>query len=272
MYMAEKFGSWQAGGDAAVGQVEFKIFFPDRSKDSSQYEAVRKDSAGEPVPDFGDPKIASIQVAGSFQKHLSQSDWDFEAAPSLIKKDHPKGWLWAFRTEEELPADFYEYKYLVTFEDGTRRIVSDPCTRYGGSKNQNSGFVIGGTVTDVLPLAGERKHLRDLVVYELMIDDFTNEFREARAPIDAVRSKLDYLKNELGINAILFMPWTAWPGEGFNWGYTPYQYFSVEYRYANAVSQPAEKLSWLKQLISECHERGIHVIMDGVFNHVVANG
>jgi glycosidase len=24
----------------------------------------------------------------------------------------------------------------------------------------------------------------------------------------------------------------------------------------------------LKRLVSECHDRGIHVIMDGVFNHV----
>ena len=150
----------------------------------------------------------------------------------------------------------------------SRRKVSDPCTRYGGSENQNSALVIGGSDPAVAPLAGGRKHLRDLVVYELMIDDFTDEYRGARAPLDAVRDKLDYLDRRLGINAILFMPWTAWPGDGFSWGYTPYHYFSVEYRYANAVTEPAEKLSWLKRLISACHERGIHVIMDGVFNHV----
>src|SRR5205823_13269696 len=102
----------------------------------------------------------------------------------------------------------------------------------------------------VAPLAGGRKHLRDLIVYELMIDDFTDEYRGARAPLDAVRDKLDYLAQALGINAILFMPWTAWPGDGCNWGYNPYQYFSVEYRYANAVNEPAEKLSWLKRLIA----------------------
>ncbi|MFP5283225.1 MAG: alpha-amylase family glycosyl hydrolase, partial [Actinomycetes bacterium] len=31
---------------------------------------------------------------------------------------------------------------------------------------------------------------------------------------------------------------------------------------------PAERLSWLKRLVSACHDRGLHVIMDGVFNHV----
>ena len=268
MYMAEKFGAWQVGHNADRGQAEFKIFFPDRQKDNSQYEAERRDGDDKLVPDFGDPKIVSIQVAGDFQ----QNKWDFAAAPFLAKEDHPKGRVWRFRTQEELHAGFYEYKYRVIFENGTERIVSDPCTRYGGSENQNSGFVIGGSVPDMPPLAGERKHQRDLLVYELMIDDFTDEFRGARAPIDAVRSKLDHLEKALGINAILFMPWTAWPGEGFNWGYTPYQYFSVEYRYANAINQPSEKLSWLKQLIGECHERGIHVIMDGVFNHVGVDG
>jgi 1,4-alpha-glucan branching enzyme len=42
----------------------------------------------------------------------------------------------------------------------------------------------------------------------------------------------------------------------------------VEYRLANDLNKPAEKISWLKKLVSACHERGIHVIMDGVFNHV----
>src|SRR4051812_44158430 len=118
MYMTEKFGAWQVGDDAEGGEAEFKIFFPDRAKDILQYEAARKDSAGKLVADFGDPKIVSIQVAGSFQKHLSGSEWDFASAPSLAKEEHAKGWVWRFRTGKRLPADFYEYKYVVKFEDG----------------------------------------------------------------------------------------------------------------------------------------------------------
>ena len=44
---------------------------------------------------------------------------------------------------------------------------------------QNSGFVIGGSRPEdnvVAPLA-TRKPLRDLVVYELHADDFTDDFR-----------------------------------------------------------------------------------------------
>jgi len=271
MYMLEKFGAWQVGTDPDQGAVEFNLFFPDRNCDPSQYEATRwveRGGARWQVTDFGDPKIESIRVVGSFQHHLGLTDWDETSAPALTRQSHPKGWVWRYQTPVELPADFYEYKYVVRFENGTQRTLGDPCSRYGGRLNQNSAFVIGGSRPIVRPLDGPRQPLRDLVVYELMIDDFTDEYRGERAPLDAVRDKLDYLRNQLGVNAILFMPWTAWWNDRFNWGYDPYQYFSVEYRYANALGQPAEKLSWLKHLISACHDRGIHVIMDGVFNHV----
>lgn len=271
MYMQEKFGAWQVGTDPNQGVVAFNLFFPDRTVDASQYDATRWIGESEnswQVPDFGDPKIDSISVVGSFQSVLGQPAWDKTTAPMLVRQPHPKGHRWTYQTPIELPADFYEYKYVVRFQNGTERTLGDPCSRYGGRNNQNSGFVIGGSHTVVRPLAGSRRHLRDLVIYELMIDDFTDEYRADRAPLDAVRDKLDYLRTELGINAILFMPWTAWWDDRFNWGYDPYQYFSVEYRYANALGQPTEKLSWLKNLLSECHDRGIHVIMDGVFNHV----
>ncbi|EKV01575.1 1,4-alpha-glucan branching enzyme [Leptolyngbya sp. PCC 7375] len=263
MYMSERFGAWQVGNDPSQGAAEFKLFFPNRSKDASQYE----DKGGT----YGDPQITSIQVVGDFQAQLGQSPWDIGQAPQMQKAAHSKGWVWSYRTPTNLQAGFYEYKYYLTFNNGETRYVGDPCTRYGGSENQNSAFVIGGsapTNNQVSPLAHGRKHLRDLIVYELMIDDFTDEYRGARAPLEAVRDKLDYLQTDLGINAILFMPWTAWPSQSFSWGYIPHQYFSVEYRYANALNAPAEKLSWLKRLINECHQRDIHVIMDGVFNHV----
>jgi 1,4-alpha-glucan branching enzyme len=269
MYMDNRFGAWQVGADPAKGAIEFKLFFPDRNN-PAQVDLANPNAAGRPTT-YGDPRIQSIQVAGDFQAALGQSNWDFANAPQLTKAATAAGAVWSYVTPLELPADFYEYKYFVTFQDGTTRIVGDPCARYGGKENQNSAVVVGGSAPGqnvVRLLKHGRKHLRDLVVYELMIDDFTDEYRGFRAPLDAVRDKLDYLADTLGINAILFMPWTAWPSENFSWGYTPHQYFAVEFRYANALNAPAEKLAWLKRLVSECHDRDIHVIMDGVFNHV----
>lgn len=248
-YMKERLGAWQADGDEMEGRVSFRVFFP----------------AGP------DPDVASIRVAGSFQRLAAGSgDWDFQNGPLLQRDSHPEGSIWSYTTTVRLPAGFYQYKYLVTFGDGSARIVSDPCTRYGGTEYQNAAFVIGGSRPQdnvVRPLRSGRKHLSDLIIYEMNIDDFTDEYRGARAPLDAAVDKLDYLAG-LGFNAILFMPWTAWKNRDFDWGYEPFQYFAVEYRYANDLNLPAEKISWLKRLVSECHDRDIHVIMDGVFNHV----
>ena len=47
----------------------------------------------------------------------------------------------------------------------------------------------------------------------------------------------------------------------------PFQYFAVEYSYVNGASSPEDKISKLKTLIDKCHSKGIHVILDGVFNH-----
>ena len=268
MFTQEKLGAWQVGNNTNQGAVEFKVFYPDRANTSqvslSHPAAVARGAT------YGDPRVQRIQVAGDFQHHLGEADWDFASAPDLVASVNPFGVIWSYATPIDLPSGFYQYKYFVTFNNGATRKVGDPYARYGGAENQNSAFVIGGSTpqqNQVQSITGGRRPLRDLVLYELMIDDFTDEYRGFKAPLDAVRENLPYL-DHLGINAILFMPWTAWPSENFNWGYNPHQYFAVEFRYANALNAPAEKLSWLKSLINDCHGLGIHVVMDGVFNHV----
>jgi 1,4-alpha-glucan branching enzyme len=258
--MKEQLGAWQVGDDRTKGKVQFKVF----------------------IPKGADPQILSIRVAGSFQNQISNlSNWNYQSGFLLEKTDHEEGSIWSYCTEKDLREGFYQYKYLIEFggTDGSPRIISDPCTRYGGVPDSddkegidvpNAGFVIGGSrpkENEVATLPNGRKPYRDLIIYEINLDDFTDEFRYKRAPLDVAADKVDYLA-DLGVNAILFMPWTAWKNRSYDWGYEPFQYFAVEYRYANDLSHPAEKISWLKKLISSCHARGIHVIMDGVFNHV----
>ena len=245
------------GARVENSRVTFKLFLPDNQIDPAQYQRG------------GDPQIVSIQVRGDFQHLLGGIDWDLGSAPQLEKTAHPNGWLWTTTLPTPLPEGYYQYKYFVTFQNDTDRWVTDPCAKYGGSgDNENAAFVVGGNRLDVVPIS-QPLPAQDLIIYELMIDDFTAEFRSGRSPIDAIHDKLDYLDN-LGVNAIEFMPWTAWPGSDFSWGYDPFQFFAVEYRYVHDDSQPADKIFRLKQLINALHERGIHVIMDGVFNHVRA--
>ena len=248
-YMKERCGAWQVGDESERAEIEFRVFFPSEK----------------------DPQVEKIRAAGDFQTALGGRDWDFDNGLPLIKDaSHPRGTFWTARTGQTVDKGFYQYKYQFTFADGSKRKVSDPCARYSGLGSQNAAVVVGGSrpaENVVRPMRPGRRPLRDLIVYELMIDDFTDEFRGKRAPIAAVEDKLDYLR-DLGFNAILSMPWTAWQDQRYDWGYALTQYFAVESRYANDVDRPTEKLSWLKHLIDECHDRGMHVIMDGVYNHV----
>ena len=213
-----------------------------------------------------DPQVTSIHVSFRLQSD-ADTVFTFDDQHHLDKSSGNEGVFWTFLSTEQLKPGFYVYKYKVTFTDGSVRQVADPCARYSGREPQSSGFVIGGTQPIEIAELSKRLPLKDLTVYELHAGDFTAQYREARAPFDAIVDKLDYLKNDVGINAILIMPWTAFLNKDYDWGYSPFQYFAVEYAYANDLIAPSEKLSKLKNLISECHKRGIHIIMDGVFNH-----
>lgn len=92
----------------------------------------------------------------------------------------------------------------------------------------------------------------DLVIYELLIRDF-----DALHSFDAVKARLDYLQN-LGVNAIEFMPVSEFDGNE-SWGYNPSFHMALDKYYGNPTS--------FKQLIDECHRRGMAIILDVVYNH-----
>jgi hypothetical protein len=98
----------------------------------------------------------------------------------------------------------------------------------------------------------ERPKPEDLVIYELLVRDFTEERTYA-----AVRQRLDYLES-LGINALQLMPIMEFEGN-ISWGYNPAFFFAADKFYG-----PAEEL---KKLIDEAHGRGMVVILDMVLNH-----
>lgn len=97
----------------------------------------------------------------------------------------------------------------------------------------------------------------DLVIYELLIRDFTdNTYGEGS--IKAAISQLDYLKT-LGVNAIELMPVQEFEGND-SWGYNPCAYFALDKAYGTSEDY--------KKFIDECHQRGIAVIFDVAYNHV----
>ena len=251
--MYEQFGFTRS----ASGQQSLKLFVPDNTVDPSQY------TRG------GASNIAAVSVIGDFQHLVTSSvtDWDQANALPMTLTAHPNGYLFVYPFNPPLPAGWYQYQYVVRFNDTTGRVVGDPCTKYGGDSLDRSAFVVGGLPAEAEPI-DTRLPSSDLIIYELMIDDFTKEYRGTRAPIDAIADKLDMVQ-ALNINAIEFMPWIAWPDDvGFSWGYNPAYCFSVESAYVNDASEPLNRLSRLAALITECHRRKIHVLLDIVLQHV----
>lgn len=97
-----------------------------------------------------------------------------------------------------------------------------------------------------------RPDKKDLIVYELLVRDFTDA-RNYQALIDT----LSYLKN-LGINAIELMPVNEFEGN-ISWGYNPDFYFALDKAYGTKDK--------FKEFVDSCHSKVIAVIMDMVYNH-----
>lgn len=99
--------------------------------------------------------------------------------------------------------------------------------------------------------------LEEMIIYELHVGTFTQE-----GTFEAVISKLDHLL-ELGINTIEILPVAQFPGSR-NWGYDGAYPYAVQESYGGPVG--------LKKMIDTCHQNGIAVLLDAVYNHLGPEG
>ncbi|WP_207944917.1 alpha-amylase family glycosyl hydrolase [Actinomadura rubrisoli] len=104
--------------------------------------------------------------------------------------------------------------------------------------------------------------VEDLVIYEMHLaglgaGDVDSEGRPVPGDIEDAVALLDHLA-ELGINAVELLPVSEFEGTA-SWGYGTSHYYAVECS-AGGREQ-------LKHFVRACHQRGIAVILDMVFNH-----
>ncbi len=97
----------------------------------------------------------------------------------------------------------------------------------------------------------------DLILYELHIGTFTSE-----GTYTAAIERLDHLV-ALGITAIELMPLAECPGR-WNWGYDGVCLYAPSHNYGS----PAE----LQAFVQACHQCGLAVILDVVYNHLGPEG
>ncbi len=201
------------------------------------------------------------------------TDWKLSKDYQLYKDGN---YFWITLTGLEKGKE-YRFQYAVERADGVRKQICDlysekvihPDDQWEPRKvdptliSYPTKGADGGYVTVIQPgkeeyqwsdatLNFKRPDRNNLVIYELWVYDFTPD-----RTLEAVRDRLDYLQH-LGVNAIELMPMCEFEGN-MSWGYNPVLYFALDRAYATPKQ--------FKQFVDECHQRGIAVIMDMVFNH-----
>jgi hypothetical protein len=208
------------------------------------------------------PNKSNVFLIGEF------NDWS-QLNAYQMKKDGDYWWL---TLTGLTPGKMYAFQYLV---DGTLK-SSDPYTelvldpwndqwinQYYSIFPNLKPYPVGKTDGLVATLQTAKTaynweissfnmpSLENVVIYELLLRDFTKE-----KSLEAAIAKLDYLKN-LGITAVELMPIQEFDGNN-SWGYNPNHYFAPDKAYGTP--------DMYKKFIDECHKRGMAVILDMVFN------
>ncbi|MBZ0305893.1 MAG: malto-oligosyltrehalose trehalohydrolase, partial [Anaerolineae bacterium] len=99
--------------------------------------------------------------------------------------------------------------------------------------------------------------LEDYIFYELHVGTFTPE-----GTFDAVIPHLPSLKS-LGVTAIEIMPIAQFPGTR-NWGYDGVYIYAPQNSYGG--------VDGFKRLVDACHQHGLAVVLDVVYNHFGPEG
>ena len=99
--------------------------------------------------------------------------------------------------------------------------------------------------------------LEDAVVYEMHTGTFSPE-----GTFDGAIARLDHLVS-LGVTHLELMPVADFPGER-GWGYDGVALFAPKQAYGGPEG--------LKRLVDACHQRGLAVILDVVYNHLGPSG
>ena len=147
-------------------------------------------------------------------------------------------------------------KYLYLLDQNKRR--ADPATRFQPQGVHGPSQVVDDSNFNWTDECWHGVPEQDLIIYELHVGTFTQEGR-----FDSIIPYIDYLSKELGVTAIELMPVSQFPGSR-NWGYDSVFMFAPQNSYGGPRG--------LKELVNTCHERGLAVILDVVYNHVGPEG
>jgi maltooligosyltrehalose trehalohydrolase len=146
-------------------------------------------------------------------------------------------------------------KYFFAPDGGKH--LPDPASNFQPDGVHGCSQVIDHNVFQWTDQSWKGLPFSDLFIYELHAGTFTGD-GTFQAIIPRIKDLAD-----IGINAIELMPVAQFPGKR-NWGYDGVFPYAVQ----NSYGGPDD----LKKLVNACHENGVAVILDVVYNHVGPEG
>jgi maltooligosyltrehalose trehalohydrolase len=167
---------------------------------------------------------------------------------SLIKQD--RGY-WSCITDRLHPGDLYQFEINNENKFPDPASLSQPLGVHGPSQ------IIRLDYFHWTDSQWQNIPLEEYIFYEL----HTGTFSES-GTFSGIEEKLNYLV-DLGITAIEIMPVGQFPGDR-NWGYDGVLPFAVQNSYGGAEA--------LQHLVNACHEKGLAVVLDVVYNHIGPEG
>ncbi|MDE5793520.1 MAG: hypothetical protein K2I08_02245 [Muribaculaceae bacterium] len=221
---------------------------------------------------LGAPGKSSVMLIGAWNDYAADNKY-------MMKYQDVDGMRYFWVTVDGLDnTKQYGYYFLV---DGSQK-VSDPYARLVLDP-WNDKYITTDVypdlpaypfdVIDGLPLAIYQGNINDydwqvkdfkgaapsdLIIYELLFRDFTGTEGKANGngTVRMAIEKIPYLKT-LGVNAIEVLPIMEFNGN-ISWGYNPNFYFAPDKAYGTPDDY--------KEFIDICHQNGMAVILDMVFN------
>jgi maltooligosyltrehalose trehalohydrolase len=248
------------------------------------------------VPLFCDPTSSVIEienskppfgnkiVLGTMQLNTTQSSPNAAARPNHGFQPRGEGGFWNVWAPKLRTVD------LVLLDGGERKVlpmksIGDGWFRYTADQvrtGQRYLFRLDGDVERPDPASrwqpdgvhapsaiwrpSERQRdepartalgLEDMVIYELHVGTFTQQ-----GTFDAVISRLAELR-DFGITTIELMPVGQFPGDR-GWGYDGTYWFAPQQSYGGPAG--------LERLVTACHDHGLGVILDVIYNHLGPEG
>ena len=201
------------------------------------------------LPGLGEEESICLTAKVS---HISDFAWEKIIDCSLQYRDSHDGYPF-YEGKLDLrkrKKGLYRYQYEIGKDDTLYpRWASDPFARRTAAGHR-SAFLYGDEEKVSVP-SFDIPPVTELIVYECSVSEYNRTF-------EGFIRNLDYLE-ALGINAVEFMPLTN-VFETYRWGYVPLNLFAPDERFGTPND--------LRKLVKACHERGMAVVMDVVYNHI----